>query len=178
MKLDVHVVVKDSIYFIESLAKAGVYRTIFQYEQMNDINKAIEFATLVRDSGMMAGVCIKPQTPVSDIELLLQSTYKDGTMLIEMVDLLAVRPGLPSQTFDTSVLPKIEYLYQNYPHLVHIAVDGGINEITAKKSAAAGANLLIAGSYIFGHDRNYQDGYSPLAKNIAKLMNNLMENGK
>ena len=178
MKLDVHVVVNDSIYFIESLAKVGTHRIIFQYEQMDNVDKAIEFATLVRDSGMKCGVCIKPQTPVSDIELLLQSNYKDDTMLIEMVDILAVGPGLANQKFDVSVLSKIQYLYQTYPHLVHIAVDGGINEETAKLSAAAGANLLIAGSFVFGYDRKHQDGHSPLAKNINKLMNTLMKYGK
>jgi ribulose-phosphate 3-epimerase len=95
-----------------------------------------------------------------------------------MVDILAVGPGLPGQSFDDSVLSKIQYLYQNFPNLVHIAVDGGINDSTSKLAAEAGANLLIAGSSIFGHDRSHKDGSSSLTKNINSLMNNLMKYGR
>ena len=174
LKLDVHVVVNDSKYFIDKLAAAGAYRVIFQLEQIGSTEEAIEFASLVRDNNMRCAVCIKPETPVTALDPLLRAKYKDDSYLIEMVDVLAVGCGLSNQVFDLKVLEKVKYLHQNYKDLAHIAVDGGINEDTSKRSAEAGANLLIAGSYIFGKSRSVEEGYLCLSKKIDTLMNNLI----
>ena len=179
LKLDVHVVVSDPKYFINKLAKAGAYRVIFQFEQyIGNIEEAIHFATNVRDDKMRCAVCIKPETPVTVLDPLLKAKYKDGSYLIEMVDILAVGPGLSNQVFDSKVLEKVQYLYNNYPDLAHIAVDGGINDATSKLAAEAGANLLIAGTYVFGRNRSVEEGYLCLSDKIESLMTNLLSHGK
>lgn len=91
--------------------------------------------------GLRAGVAINPATPLELIEAVLDD--------VDLVVCMTVNPGFGGQKFISSVMRKVQKLRSMYPKLL-IEIDGGVNEETAKKCVAAGANVLVAGSYVFG----------------------------
>ena len=97
-------------------------------------------------TGCAVGVCVAPGTPVEDVAPLLEAG------VVVLLDVLAVEPGWGGQPFQPAVLDKVRWLRAHHPRLEHIMVDGGINDETARAAAAAGANVLVAGSYLFGAD--------------------------
>jgi pentose-5-phosphate-3-epimerase len=99
-----------------------------------------------------------------------------SVQLVDYVDVLAVNPGFGGQPFDHSVLRKVEALRRAHPHL-DIAVDGGVGVKTAVLAASLGANVLIAGSSIFGRDRQIIQGVGPIKANYDSLLSILMRFG-
>ena len=87
-----------------------------------------------------------PSTPVEEVAPLLDAG------VVDLVDVLAVEPGWGGQPFNPAVLDKVRWLRAHYPRLEYIMLDGGITAETAPAAAAAGANVLVAGSYLFGSD--------------------------
>ena len=169
------------------LATAGATRFIFQFESLFDsdddqsdvavaIEKAIRIAHDIRIAGMRCGICISPNTAVEKIRPILEAVYSEdnnnnnNSPLIELVDILAVNPGIGGQQFNKDILDKISQIRRNYPALPYIAVDGGINESTAQLAIDAGANILIAGSFVFGNNRSYSDGVFSLKEQLMKLI--------
>ena len=114
----------------------------FQFESCSSVDAARALAVEIRKGGCDVGVCIAPETPVSAIAPLLDAG------LVDMVDILAVAPGRGGQSFDPVALPKLRALREKYPDL-RLQVDGGIDATTASDAADAGADVLVAGSYIF-----------------------------
>jgi ribulose-phosphate 3-epimerase len=97
----------------------------------------------IRDAGVMAGVSINPATPVDVIAQILDR--------VDLVLLMTVNPGFGGQKFIHAVLPKIEAIRDMIgTRDIEIEVDGGITPETAPLVAAAGANVLVAGSAVFG----------------------------
>ena len=105
---------------------------------------SLELAREISRLGATVGVCIAPATPALAIQTLI------GSGLVEMVNVLGVEPGRGGQSFQHSVLDKVAELRREHPKLRYIAVDGGVNTHTAQLAAAAGANVLIAGSSLLG----------------------------
>ena len=98
----------------------------------------------IRDAGVKAGISLNPGTPVSEIEKYLDK--------VDIVLVMTVQPGFGGQSFREEGIPKIEYLrrYEKENGLkFDISVDGGINRETGKRCCDAGANVLVAGSYLF-----------------------------
>ena len=94
---------------------------------------------------MKAGVALNPATPLATIEEILP--------YVDMVLLMTVNPGFGGQSFIESMVPKVERLRKLITERgldVDIQVDGGINAETSKLVRAAGANVLVAGSYVYG----------------------------
>ena len=115
----------------------------FQFESCSSVDAARALAVEIRKGGCDVGVCIAPETPVSAIAPLLDAG------LVDMVDVLAVAPGRGGQSFDgAAALPKLRALREKYPDL-RLQVDGGIDSTTASDAVDAGADVLVAGSYIF-----------------------------
>ena len=115
----------------------------FQFESCSSVDAARALAVEIRKGGCDVGVCIAPETPVSAIAPLLDAG------LVDMVDILAVAPGRGGQSFDgAAALPKLRALREKYPGL-RLQVDGGIDGTTAPDAVDAGADVLVAGSYIF-----------------------------
>jgi len=133
---DVHLMVENPSKYFEAYALAGCRSITFHCEARCNFVKAID---AIHDLGVKAGVSLKPKTPVSKIEKILP--------LVDIVLVMSVEPGFGGQSFIPSALDKISELRRK--DAGDIAVDGGINEITGKQCAEAGANILIAGNALF-----------------------------
>ncbi len=142
LPLDVHLMISNPGDFIEDFAEAGANVLSVHFEAADDLYGLL---AKIKDNGMRAGVSIKPGTDVKVLEEYLEE--------LDWVLVMSVEPGFGGQGFIPNVLDKIKWLREKAPEL-DIAVDGGINHETGKKCTLAGANILIAGSYIFkAHDR-------------------------
>jgi len=134
--LDVHLMIENPERYIESFARAGSDFITFHIEATRDPQAIIR---LIKKQGKGAGVSIKPGTAASAIKPLL-----DG---VDLVLVMGVEPGFGGQGFIASALPKIEELRKIYQG--NISVDGGINDANAGSVIKAGANVLVAGNYLF-----------------------------
>ena len=119
---------------------------------------------------------ICPDTPIQDIGFLLQAHYIGENKLIDLVDVLAVNPGVAGQTFNSDVLDKVQLLYE-LDIVKYIMVDGGMNENTVVDAAQAGANVIVSGTSIFGKDRKASDGMEVVRSNMEKLGGLLQKHG-
>ena len=119
---------------------------------------------------------ICPDTPIQDIGFLLQAHYIGENKLIDLVDVLAVNPGVAGQTFNSDVLDKVQLLYE-LDIVKYIMVDGGMNENTVVDAAQAGANVIVSGTCIFGKDRKASDGMEVVRSNMEKLGGLLQKHG-
>lgn len=139
--LDVHLMITDPIKYVTKFAESGADIITFHLEAQSDISETIETIRLL---GKRAGLAIKPNTPVSEAE-----KYID---MIDMLLIMTVEPGFGGQGFIYETIPKIaeaKKIISGRGLNVPIEVDGGINDVTAKLAADAGAEMLVAGSYIF-----------------------------
>lgn len=142
--LDVHLMIINPLKYISAFAKNGADIITFHYEADSDVESTIEE---IRKCGVKVGISIKPGTSAEKIYRYLDK--------VDMVLVMTVEPGFGGQGFIEETLDKIkairQYITSNNLN-VDIEVDGGINDRTAVKVKQAGANVLVAGSYIFGAD--------------------------
>ncbi|MBT4917702.1 ribulose-phosphate 3-epimerase [Candidatus Peregrinibacteria bacterium] len=138
LPLNTHLMIENPMDFVEDFVKAGSDRIVIHVEAVDDLRAAIEE---INSMDVESGVSIKPGTPVSEI--------KDVLDIIDEVLVMTVEPGFGGQSFMEDMVPKITEL-RELGFEGDIGIDGGINAETAKICSDAGANLLIAGSYIFG----------------------------
>ena len=134
---DAHLMVTNPETLLEDFAKAGADAITIHAEIEGNVPEILQ---KIRELGCKAGISIKPKTEVSAIEEFLPLT--------DLVLVMSVEPGFGGQEFMESALPKIRELREKNPEL-DISIDGGINAETAKLAREAGANVLVAGSYIF-----------------------------
>lgn len=127
--------------YIEAFAKAGADIITIHEESTPHIHRAVQ---MIKASGVKAGVVINPGTPLSAIEYVLD--------LVDQVLIMTVNPGFGGQSFIESSLDKIAQLKEwkeSKGYTYDIEVDGGIVPETAKRCKEAGANVFVAGSYIY-----------------------------
>ena len=136
LPLDVHLMIKNPGKYIESFAKAGSDIITFHSEIEEDPKEVIR---LIKYYNKKAGISIKPDTDIGPIEKILP--------MVDMVLVMTVEPGFAGQDFISGCLSKIEALRRIFKK--DIEVDGGINEETAIDCIKSGANVLVAGSYVF-----------------------------
>ncbi|KAL4771556.1 Ribulose-phosphate 3-epimerase-like protein [Aspergillus nidulans var. acristatus] len=106
-----------------------------------------ELIRYIHEEGMQAGIAIKPDTPVDVLwDILAANDEKERP---DMVLVMTVHPGFGGQKFMASELPKVKALREKYPDL-NIEVDGGLGLGTIDQAAEAGANVIVAGSAVFG----------------------------
>ena len=130
--------ITDPLAYIEPMRKAGADIITFHYEA---VENPAEVLAKIRSTGAKAGISVKPKTPVEVLFPLLAD--------IDMVLIMTVEPGFGGQGFMADMVAKIEVLRCKAPEL-DIEVDGGINAETAKIVREAGANILVAGTAVFG----------------------------
>ncbi|EXJ78417.1 ribulose-phosphate 3-epimerase [Capronia coronata CBS 617.96] len=106
-----------------------------------------ELIRYIHELGMQAGIAIKPETSVDVLWEILETDVAEERP--DMVLVMTVHPGFGGQKFMASELPKVTALRQKYPEL-NIEVDGGLGESTIDQAADAGANVIVAGSAVFG----------------------------
>ena len=141
LPLDVHLMISNPADHIDSFCDAGASWLTIHYEAHANPKELLE---KIRAQGVKAGLSIKPATRPEKIFDLL--SYCD------IVLVMTVEPGFGGQSFMYDMLDKIRKLKSKIDELgldVHIEVDGGINQITAKEVISAGANVLVAGETVF-----------------------------
>ena len=139
---DVHLMIQNPERYIEQVAQAGADIITVHVEATSHIHRVLQE---IKSLKVKSGIVINPGTPVSAITSTLD--------MVDMVLVMTVNPGFGGQQFIESSLKKIEILQQlrqDGGYHYEIEVDGGINDTTAKLVAKAGADVLVAGSYIFG----------------------------
>jgi len=142
-KLDVHLMIENPDKYIPDFVEAGSDIITFHIEASGP--KTSDCIKLIKDAGCLAGISIKPKTPVSDIEKYISS--------VDMVLVMTVEPGFSGQSFMQEAAKKIEEVAKiakdkNMQNLI-IQVDGGINDKTVKICANYGANCFVAGNYVY-----------------------------
>ena len=138
LPLDVHLMIERPEKFIADFAEAGANHITFHAEACH--GHLHETIARVHSHAITCGVSLRPGTPLS----LIKSSLAN----VDMVLLMTVNPGFGGQTFMPEVLKKVSELKGYFDR--DIQVDGGINQETAKKAVKAGANVLVAGTAIFG----------------------------
>ena len=144
--LDIHLMVTDPGFFIEPFANAGADTLNFHIEacgryETNQLDEARGLIKQIRDLGLGVGITLKPQTPVSRIDEIIE--------LIDFVLVMTVEPGFGGQDFMSDMLPKIKALRGKLSDNQRLEVDGGIDPKTAKICRDAGADIFVAGNSIF-----------------------------
>lgn len=139
--LDVHFMIDRPERYIQRTAKTGAMMMNVHYEACVHLHRAVQE---IHDSGMRAGVTLNPSTPVC----LLEDIVND----VDMVLLMSVNPGFGGQKFIESSVEKVvrlRELIDRKNSKALIQVDGGVQAETAPRLVAAGADVLVSGSYVF-----------------------------
>jgi len=142
--LDVHLMVDEPGRFIEDYKKAGADGMTVHVEACEDIRGTLR---AIREAGMRNGVTLNPKTSLSEIEPVLDE--------VDMVLVMSVQPGLGGQKYIPSSTEKIRELRKMLDERnlnVDIQVDGGVSAANVKEVLDAGANIIVAGSAVFGGD--------------------------
>jgi len=138
LPLEFHLMVDNPNQYYWAAKDAGATKIFVHADLLFDNLGALE---LIHELGMQAGIVVNPDMPLEDIEFMLPKA--------DEVLFMCVYPGFGGQTFMPEVLHKVKACRELFPDMV-ISVDGGINASTGVYARAAGANKLIAGTYIFG----------------------------
>lgn len=139
--MDVHLMIVEPQKFINEVAATGAYMMNVHYEACTHLNRTI---AAIRETGMKAGVTLNPHTPVSLLEDIIQE--------LDMVLLMSVNPGYGGQRFIEHSVEKVKELKKLIDRKglsTLIEVDGGVNAETGKRLVDAGADVLVAGNYVF-----------------------------
>ena len=139
---DVHLMINEPIRYIDDFAKAGAEMITFHVEATEKVKSTID---AIKAHGIKAGISIKPKTPVSDIEKYIPD--------VDMVLVMTVEPGFGGQKFMADMMPKLEELSairkeKGLDFLIQ--VDGGISSDNSALCVSKGADVLVAGSSVFG----------------------------
>lgn len=137
--LDVHLMMTNPLQYLPAFIDAGADRITLHIEMDDDIDDALDY---LHQQGIKRGICLKPKTKAEDL-----IPYLDK---IDFVLIMTVEPGFGGQSFMTDQLTKIsdvKKIIQNRP--IDIEVDGGINDKTGALCVQNGADILVAGNYIF-----------------------------
>ena len=138
---DVHLMINRVNKFLDDYIKAGSNIITFHYEINEDLNKLID---KIKQNKIKVGIALKPKTTCEEIKKYLH--------FVDQVIIMTVEPGFGGQTFLSDQVNKIEsiskYIRENNLN-VDIEIDGGVNFETGKLCVDAGANILVAGSFLF-----------------------------
>ncbi|MFW5755154.1 MAG: ribulose-phosphate 3-epimerase [Tangfeifania sp.] len=139
--LDVHLMIIDPDKFIADFAEAGANYLTVHYETCNHLHRTV---SQIKENGMKASVCLNPHTPVAVLEDIISE--------LDMVLLMSVNPGFGGQVFIENTYKKVKQLRKLIDSVNSgclIEVDGGVNFETGKNLIEAGADVLVAGSFVF-----------------------------
>jgi ribulose-phosphate 3-epimerase len=140
--LDVHLMIANPDQYIEEFKKAGADILTVHYEACPHLHRTIQ---AIKAAGMKAGVALNPHTPVD----LLQDVIRE----LDLVLIMSVNPGFGGQKFIQNAVLKVEQaknLIHRFGSHALVEVDGGVNLETGAELVKAGADVLVAGSFVFG----------------------------
>jgi len=159
LPLETHMMITDPDFFLEEFVEAGSDSFLVHWEGNNNLHRTVR---RIKDLGKRAGVVINPATPAAVLEEILPD--------VDLVLVMTVDPGFGHQHFLHSTLPKIHRVRQMIEGAntgCELEVDGGIDEATAPLAAAAGADVFVAGSSIFGDSAGIDVAMSRLRTSMA-----------
>ena len=150
---DVHLMVNNPENYIDSMAEAGADIITIHYESCIHVDRVI---TRIKDKGLKAGLTLVPSTNENVLQYLLDK--------LDLILVMSVNPGFGGQKFLYSQLDKIRNIKKMIGNKnIEIEVDGGINEETYKQVIEAGADVLVAGSYVF-NSNDYNEAIRKLKR--------------
>ena len=162
LPFDVHLMISPADPYIEAFVDAGADILTVHPEAGPHVHRTLQ---LIKSFGRRAGISLNPGTPVSAVENLLD--------LADLVLVMTVNPGFGGQKFIEGQLRKIETLRRlidQTGRTIDLEVDGGVNAETAPRAIAAGADVLVAGTAVFGGDGGpAEDDVARYARNIRSL---------
>jgi len=159
LPLETHFMISDPDFFLDEFSEAGSDSFLVHWEGNNNLHRTVQ---RIRALGKRAGVVINPATPAAVLEEILPD--------VDQVLVMTVDPGFGHQHFLQSTLPKIRRVFHMIEQIkpeCDLEVDGGIDELTAPLVVAAGANVLVAGSSIFGANQGIANAMEALRAAIT-----------
>ena len=156
--LDVHLMIVDPDRYIETFAEIGADVLTVHAEACTHLQRTIQ---AIKDAGMQAGVALNPHTPVSVLEDVITD--------IDVVCVMSVNPGFGGQKFIQNTYTKVRKLramIAAHKSATLIEIDGGVNAVNCANLVAAGADVLVAGSFVFSSDDS-----SETIKNLRQVAN-------
>ena len=159
LPLETDLMISDPDLFREEFVEAGSDSFLVHWEGNNNLNRTVR---RIKELGKGAGVAINPATPAAVLEEILPE--------VDQVLVMTVNPGFGHQQFLHNTLPKIRKLCQMVEDLkpgCEVEVDGGVDATTGPLAAAAGANVFVAGSSIFGSKKGVAVAMADLHDSIA-----------
>jgi len=163
LPLEIHLMISDPDFFLDEFVEAGSDSFLVHWEGNANLHRTIQ---RIKALGKRAGVVINPATPAAVLEEILQD--------VEQVLIMTVNPGFGHQHFLPTTLPKIRRVRQmieQFKSGCDVEVDGGIAAETAPLAVAAGANVLVAGTAIFGESEGVTAAMTRLRATINQVMN-------
>jgi len=142
--LDIHLMIIDPDRYINIFAELGAYVLTVHYEACTHLHRTLQ---AIKALGMKTGVALNPHTPVN----VLEDTIQD----IDVVCIMSVNPGFGGQSFIENTyhkVAKLKSLIKQTNTQTLIEIDGGVSSSNAKKLVDVGANVLVAGSFVFGSE--------------------------
>jgi ribulose-phosphate 3-epimerase len=142
LPFDAHLMVEDADRYLEAFRMAGADRITVHVEACPHLHRTV---TRIRELGAAPGVSLNPGTPAAAVREILPH--------VDLVLVMTVNPGFGGQSFIDSTLAKIREISAmivDSGRRVHLQVDGGIDDRTAPEVCAAGADVLVAGTFLFG----------------------------
>jgi ribulose-phosphate 3-epimerase len=144
LPLDVHLMIEEPLRYVGAFADAGADYLTIHHEACSDVKATL---AAIRERGVRPGLTLRPRTPFADLEPFLDA--------IDLLLVMTVEPGFGGQKYmpeQESKLARAQQLRAAAGHDYVIEVDGGINATTAARAVKAGAEILVAGSALFGAD--------------------------
>jgi len=141
---DVHLMIENPDQYIQSFVDAGADLIVVHAEACRHLDRTID---LIKEAGLKVGVALNPHTPPEVLEFVIHK--------LDLVLVMTVNPGFGGQKFNPIMIEKIKDLneWREYGGLEFlIEVDGGVNDANARELAAAGVDVLVAGTAVFGVD--------------------------
>jgi len=158
LPLETHLMIENPDLYLDAFARAGSDTLIVHWEGNANLHRTIGH---IKSLGKKAGVTINPATPAEVLGEILPD--------VDLVLVMTVNPGFGGQTFMHATLPKIarvrEMIDRTKPS-VELEIDGGVDATTAVLGVKAGANVLVAGSAVFGHPEGIAAGLASIRKAI------------
>lgn len=142
--LDVHLMISDPDKYIPDFIKAGANQITAHCEATPHLHRTVQ---LIKTHNIKAGVALNPATPINQLENILSD--------VDLILIMSVNPGFGGQTFIPEILEKIKRtaaMIKESKKQIHIEVDGGVDPETTPRIISAGADVLVAGSSIFGKE--------------------------
>ena len=161
LPLEIHLMISDPDFFLDEFVEAGSDSFLVHWEGNANLHRTVQ---RIKALGKRAGVVINPATPAAVLEEILPD--------VEQVLVMTVNPGFGHQHFLSTTLPKIRRVRQMIDQMksgCDVEVDGGIDADTAPLAVAAGANILVAGTAIFGGREEVAAAMDRLRASINQL---------